>query len=98
MMTHDKATDTTDCELPDAQTEATTSSLFCTVLHFSKCLTQQTAFTVTNILNEVTSSAAMYIATYDWHSINTFRISQYACTYLSHGGEIQQCKNVRILR
>ena len=37
MMTHDKATDTTDCELPDAQTEATTSSLFCTVLHFSKC-------------------------------------------------------------
>jgi hypothetical protein len=63
-MTRDWATNTIDCELPDVQAEATNSSLFCTVLHFSKCLTQQTAFTMTNILNAcyIVSSAAMYIA------------------------------------
>ena len=50
-MTRDRAIDTTDGELRDVLTEAANCSLLCTVLRFSKCLTQQSAFTMTNFLS-----------------------------------------------
>jgi len=51
-------------ELPDVLTEATNSSLLCTVPHFSKCLTQQTAFTMTNIFNAC-YIVSCYVPCYD---------------------------------
>jgi len=77
----------------DVQTEATNSSLFSTVLHFNKYLTQQTTFTMTNILNARYIASCMYI-TMTGIPLPPI-VFHIILVRMSHEGETQQCKNVR---